>query len=79
MNIFDSQESASQDEELEELEYEICSSLSDLQLHSNVEFDEAFNNLKLYLNVPTDESIDIGPSFQTANHEVNRLLKVRVL
>ncbi|KAG8194646.1 hypothetical protein JTE90_003119 [Oedothorax gibbosus] len=70
-------ESGSDDEELDELEYEISSALSDLQLHSNDGFDDAYNNLKLYLSVPTDESIDVGPSFQTANYEVNRLLKLK--
>lgn len=61
---------------MDKLEDVISSSLSELQVHAKVGFNDAYENLKYYLDVSLDESTDVGPSLNAANVDLSGLLEV---
>ncbi|GFX22682.1 uncharacterized protein TNCV_2994171 [Trichonephila clavipes] len=65
------------DRTLNNLVDDISSTLSNLHNHASEDFTETYNKLKLYLDIPPDNTIDIGPSFEAAKLKSETFLQLK--
>ncbi|GFY41886.1 uncharacterized protein TNIN_290491 [Trichonephila inaurata madagascariensis] len=65
------------DRTLNNLVDDISSTLSNLHNHASEDFTETYNKLKLYLDVPPDNTIDVGTSFEAAKLKSETFLQLK--
>ncbi|CAL1283917.1 unnamed protein product [Larinioides sclopetarius] len=63
--------------ELCDIEDNLCNSLINLSNHASADFKDTYNKLKLYLNNPEDETVDVGPAFEAAQLKSETFLKLK--
>ncbi|KAF8792714.1 uncharacterized protein LOC129969575 [Argiope bruennichi] len=63
--------------ELCDVEDNLCNSLINLSNHVSGDFKNTYNKLKLYLNNPQDETIDVGPAFEATQMKSDTFLKLK--
>lgn len=62
--------------ELCDIEDNLSNSLANLSNQASIDFKDTYNKLKLYLNNPQDETIDVGPAFEATQLKSQTFLKV---
>ncbi|GFU11772.1 uncharacterized protein NPIL_20601 [Nephila pilipes] len=62
---------------LNKLEDDVSSTLSNLHNHATGDFTDTYDRLKLYLDIPSDDTIDVGSSFEAAKLKSETFLKLK--
>ncbi|GIX93062.1 uncharacterized protein CEXT_805041, partial [Caerostris extrusa] len=65
------------EEKVIQLEEDLRCGISNLHNHASEEFSVTYDKLKLYLNVPQEKTIDLGPPFRTTHLKSKTFLKLK--
>lgn len=65
------------DKILNDLEDDVCNTLSNLHNHASCDFTDTYNKLKLYLDIPPDDTLDVGPAFEATKLKSESFLQLK--